>query len=73
MTVKDLKKLLKDKYQVLSIKDVIEVYDLKNFLLVTIIDKKNRIYIPNDDLFRLDGIERKALISLIKDYCKKGE
>lgn len=71
MTVKDLKKLLKDKYQVLSIKDVIEVYDLRNYLLVTILDNKTRTFILNDDICKLDAKDKKELISLIKYYCKK--
>lgn len=71
MTVKDLKKLLKDKCQVLKIKDVIEVYDLRNYLLVTIVDKGNRTFILNDDICKLNAKDKKELISLIKDYCKK--
>lgn len=71
MTVKDLKKLLKDKYQVLKIKDVIEVYDLRNYLLVTIVDKVNRTFILNDNICKLNVKDKNELISLIKDYCNK--
>lgn len=50
---------------------MIEVYDLRNYLLVTIVDKGNRTFILNDDICKLNAKDKKELISLIKDYCKK--